>query len=194
MDNKYFFEKAKRGEIIDLKRDSRFHTLCLDEIKRSRRICYLANKTCPTTQRFRKLLGELFRCPLDDTTVIEAPIQVDYGCQITIGKNVFIGNNFSASSFGGIEICENAMVGLGCTIATVNHSLQNLSIVQGKGVGIEEWVWIGAKVTIVPGVTIGRGAVIGAGSVVTKNIPAYAVAVGNPARVIKYRRKGEDEN
>lgn len=186
--HKEFFIRAKQGEVIDLINDYRFQTLCLAEIMRSRKMCFAANRTDPTTKKYRKLLGKLFCCPLDEKTVVEAPIQVDYGCQITIGKNVFIGNNFSASSFGGIEICDNAMIGLGCTIATVNHSLENLSIVQGNGVKIDEWVWIGANVTIVPGVTIGRGAVIGAGSVVTKDIPAYAVAVGNHARVIKYRK------
>ena len=48
-------------------------------------------------------------------------------------------------------------------------------------------VWIGTNSVVLPGVTIGKGAVIGAGTVVTKDIPEYAIAVGNPARVIKYR-------
>jgi NDP-sugar pyrophosphorylase family protein len=62
--------------------------------------------------------------------------------------------------------------------------------VAGKSKGkviIGNAVWIGDSVIILPGVTVGNGAVIGAGSVVTKSIPAYAVAVGNPARVIKNR-------
>jgi len=61
-----------------------------------------------------------------------------------------------------------------------------------KGIVIEDDVWIGSKATIVDGVTIGQGAVIGAGSVVTKSIPAYAIAVGVPARVIGTR--GEDRS
>lgn len=52
---------------------------------------------------------------------------------------------------------------------------------------IEDDVWIGANVTILSGIRIGQGAVIAAGSIVTKDIPAYAIATGNPARVIKYR-------
>ena len=57
-----------------------------------------------------------------------------------------------------------------------------------KGIHIGDDVWIGANISVVDGVTVGRGAVIGAGSVVKKNIPEYAVAIGNPARVVKMRR------
>ncbi len=56
-----------------------------------------------------------------------------------------------------------------------------------KDVVIEDGVWVGCNVTILKGVAIGKGAVIGAGSVVTKSIPAYAIAVGNPAKVIRFR-------
>ena len=57
---------------------------------------------------------------------------------------------------------------------------------------VEEDVWIGMNVTLLPGVTIGRGAIIGAASVVTKSIPPYAIAVGNPAKVIKFKWPIED--
>ncbi len=52
---------------------------------------------------------------------------------------------------------------------------------------IEDDVWIGARVIVLPGVSIGKGAIIGAGAVVTKDVPAYAICVGNPARVIRFR-------
>lgn len=57
---------------------------------------------------------------------------------------------------------------------------------------IGEDCWIGSNVTILGGVKIGNGCVIGAGSIVTKNIPDYSVAVGNPARVIKNRKEGHE--
>lgn len=63
-----------------------------------------------------------------------------------------------------------------------------------RSVSIGDDVWIGTRVTILPGVKIGTGAVIGACSVVTKDIPSYAVAVGNPARVIRQRGKKRDPN
>ena len=56
------------------------------------------------------------------------------------------------------------------------------------GITVEDDVWIGANSVILPGVHINKGAIIGAGSVVTKDIPPYAIAVGNPAKVIKYRQ------
>ena len=57
----------------------------------------------------------------------------------------------------------------------------------GKGIVVEDDVWLGAGVRVLDGVTISEGAVIGAGAVVTKDIPSYAVAIGVPAKVIKYR-------
>lgn len=70
------------------------------------------------------------------------------------------------------------------------HVIKSSVPVAGKGKGevvIGHGVWIGDSVIILPGVTVGNGAVIGAGSVVTRPIPPYAIAVGNPARVVKYR-------
>ena len=185
--DKDFFERAKQGEVIDIKNDERFETICLKEVNRSRELCFKINNSIPSSEEMRKYLGELFLAPLDSGTTVESPIQVDYGCQIKIGKNVFIGNNFRAASYGGIEIEDNAMIAFGCSIASVNHEYEDLTKVRGKGVKIKEGAWIGANATIVPGVTIGAGAVVGAGSVVTKSVPDFAVVVGNPAKIIKYR-------
>lgn len=81
----------------------------------------------------------------------------------------------------------------GLTVITSNHHQkigefrQNNSDNIYNDIVVEEDVWIGANVTLLPGAHIGRGAIIGACSVVTKEIPPYAVAVGNPARVIKIK-------
>jgi acetyltransferase-like isoleucine patch superfamily enzyme len=58
-----------------------------------------------------------------------------------------------------------------------------------KEVTIKDYVWIGRRVIILPGVTIGKAAIIGAGAVISKNVPDYAVAVGNPAIIVRYRNK-----
>ena len=69
---------------------------------------------------------------------------------------------------------------------TNNHDLYERAIITCKPVRIRRNVWVGANVTILPGVTIGENAVIGAGSVVTKDVPDNAVVAGNPARLIRY--------
>ena len=94
---------------------------------------------------------------------------------------------------GKVSIGEYFHTGRGLTIFSSNHIYDNLNFIpydkvsENKAVIIKDFVWVGANVTILPGVIIGEGAVIGAGSVVTKNIPDYAVAAGNPASIIKYR-------
>ena len=88
---------------------------------------------------------------------------------------------------GGIEIGDGSLIGHNTTIATLNHDFNpdKRANLHPSPVKIGKNVWIGSDCTILPGVEIGDGAVIGAGSVVTKNIPANSIAVGNPARVIK---------
>ncbi|UBK27605.1 maltose O-acetyltransferase [Clostridium perfringens] len=86
------------------------------------------------------------------------------------------------------------MMGPEVIVYTTNHKINSIQVAikyQGntdeKQVKIGDGCWIGARVIILPGVTIGKGVVIGAGAVVSKNIPDYAVVVGNPAKIIKFR-------
>lgn len=107
------------------------------------------------------------------------------GNHTSINKNTVIRGYFS--------IGEYCAIAPNCTIIGANHifSDPNKTIksqgVSCKGIIIEDDVWIGANSVILDGVTIGKGSVIGAGSIVTKNIPPYSVAVGNPCKVIKNR-------
>lgn len=111
---------------------------------------------------------------------------------ITIGNNSGIGSN---SVIGRYTVIGNdVMMGPECIIYTRNHSFNRTDIPmnrQGmqdfKSVVIGNDVWLGARVTILPGVHIGDGSIIGAGSIVTKDVPRYAIVGGNPARIIKYR-------
>ncbi|WP_418953227.1 acyltransferase [Thomasclavelia ramosa] len=77
------------------------------------------------------------------------------------------------------------MIGPEVAIATVNHDLDNLYILLGKTVTIKKNAWIGMRAAIMPGVTIGEGAIVAGGAVVTKDVPAYSIVGGNPAKVIK---------
>lgn len=117
---------------------------------------------------------------------------------IKIGKNVFIGRNVtistSKSGRSPIKIGNDVMIAERCSIIGGNHETRRLDIPmnrQGEGkqgaIVIGDDVWIGAASIVISGVTIGDGCIIGAGSVVTKDIPPYHVAAGNPARIIKER-------
>lgn len=88
---------------------------------------------------------------------------------------------------GGITIEDDVLIGHNCVITTLNHEMtpSKRADMRPAPVHIEQGVWIGANVTLCPGVRIGRGAVIAAGAVVTTDVPAYTVAGGVPARTLK---------
>lgn len=108
---------------------------------------------------------------------------------VLIGDNTIIG--IGCTIIGPVSIGNDVMLAQNIVISGLNHGYEDISIspakqkVSCKQITIADDVWIGANSVIVAGVTIGRHSVIGAGSVVTKNIPDYSVAVGNPARVVK---------
>lgn len=112
---------------------------------------------------------------------------------ITLGNRVYIGRNCVLSSDAGISIGDNSMLAEFVSVIDANHSFEKNGIpirdqdLRSQPIKIGSDVWIGRSCAILCGTTIGDGAVIGANSVVTRDIPAYAVACGAPARVIKYR-------
>ena len=101
------------------------------------------------------------------------------------GEHVFINHSFTAMSVGGIWLGDRVQIGPHVTIVTDNHDFSNRSVLICKPVKIGNDVWIGANVTILPGVTVGENAVIAAGAVVTKDVPANSIVGGNPAKVIR---------
>ena len=88
-------------------------------------------------------------------------------------------------SVGTITIEDGVMMGPEVAMLTVNHEPKNIRVIKTKEIIIKKNAWIGARVSILPSVTIGENAIVGTGSIVTKDIPANSIAVGNPARVIK---------
>lgn len=115
------------------------------------------------------------------------------GAQIILGNNVTINAGSVIVARESIKIFNNVMVGEYCSIRDNDHEWRNKDVAirsQGyviKSVEVREDVWLGRGVTIGKGVVVGQGSVVGASSVVTSNIDSFSVAVGVPAKTIKYR-------
>jgi maltose O-acetyltransferase len=116
-----------------------------------------------------------------------------FGYNLEIGDNSGLGINSQLYTGGGIVIGDNVMMGPDVVILTQNHKYDDVTrpmMEQGyesAPVIIEDDIWIGTRVVILPGVRIGRGSIIGAGSVVAGDIPPFSIVGGNPAKIIKGR-------
>lgn len=131
---------------------------------------------------------------LKRNVILNDPFYVSDFSKLKVYSNVYIGTGAWLSLFGTLSIGDGTIVGPRLKVHTGNHNYESDMLpyngdVLVKKVTIEQFVWIGADVTILPGVTIGEGAIVGACSVVTKDVLPYAVVAGNPARIIKYRDK-----
>lgn len=126
-------------------------------------------------------------------------LKVNYRC-FGFNKNVILGNNVNLNGMrifgtGKVEIGNYFHSGENITLMTSNHNYNGHDMKSipydkkriNKPIIIQDFVWFGFGVTVMPGVTIGEGSVIAAKSVVTKDVPKYAVVGGNPAKILKYR-------
>ena len=124
-----------------------------------------------------------------DGAVINPPFYCDYGSHIHVGKNFFANYNCTIIDVAKVIIGDNCQMAPNVAIYTAGHPVhpdtRNTAYEYGKEVRIGDNVWIGGNTVICPGVTIGDCCVIGAGSVVTKDIPSWTIAAGNPCRVIR---------
>lgn len=131
----------------------------------------------------RELLGDI------EGMIVNPPFYCDYGSHIEVGKNFFANYNCTIIDVAKVKIGDNCLLAPNVAIYTAGHPIypttRNSAYEYGKAVTIGDNVWIGGNSVICPGVTIGSNVVIGAGSVVTKDIPDWCVAVGNPCRVLR---------
>lgn len=139
-----------------------------------------------------------FRCVLVKGFIESCGKNVNIQSNATIARRVCIGDysgiGCNCLVQGGVVIGKHVMMGPDVLIYTQNHKFDRIDITmdqQGwseeKAVVIEDDVWIGSRVTILPGVHIGEGCIVGASAVVTKSVPPYCIIAGNPAKIIKYR-------
>ena len=148
------------------------------------------NVTSPLdTEKRQELLTKMFK-KIGKGCYIEPPLHANWaGRFCTFGDYVYVNFNLTMVDDGEIVVGSHVMFGPNVTLTTAGHPVQpNLryyGIQSNQPIHIEDNVWIGANVVILPGVTIGKNSVIGAGSVVTKDIPANVVAVGVPCRLLR---------
>lgn len=185
MDRKQFAEMTKTKTYLIAGTET--HLYMHEASQRALRYTAEINGKYHEPKELRRLFFELIGQEPDETFSLFPPFSTDYGLNITLGKRVFINSGCCFQDQGGIEIGDDCLIGQQVVIATLNHDLEP----EKRGnmfpapVKIGNQVWIGAHATILPGVTIGEGAVIGAGAVVTKDVPAFAVVAGVPAKIIK---------
>lgn len=179
------FEKMHNGMLYVCSDEElmREQLQCLDRL-------YDYNMTRPTELEKRsEMLREMF-AEVGEGCYIEPPLHSNWGGRhVHFGKNVYANYNITLVDDTHIYVGDNTMFGPNVVLATAGHPVlpelraqvyqYNLPIHIGKN------CWLGAGVIVLPGVTIGDNSVIGAGSVVTKDIPANVVAVGNPCKVLR---------
>ena len=151
---------------------------------------YDFNMTRPTELDKRaEMLKEMF-AEIGEDCYIEPPLHSNWGGHhVHFGKSVYANFNLTMVDDTHIYVGDYTMIGPNVTIATAGHpilpELREKAYQYNQPVCIGRNCWLGAGVVVLPGVTIGDNSVIGAGSIVTKDIPANVVAVGNPCRVLR---------
>lgn len=178
-------EKMHRGELYmpDDPEIVSEQVRCLDRL-------YEYNSTRSTeADKREKLLSEMF-AQIGEGCYIEPPLHANFGGRhCHWGKHIYANFNLTMVDDTGIYVGDNTMFGPNVVLATAGHPI--LPELREKGcqynvpIHIGKNCWLGAGVIVLPGVTIGDNTVVGAGSVVTKDLPANVVAVGNPCRVLR---------
>lgn len=139
-------------------------------------------------QAARPLLVQLLG-HLGDGAFIKPPLYVDFGEHLSVGDRTFINSNLTALDVAPIRIGADCQIGPNVQLLTPVHPLEPSprrdKLEAGQPITIGDNVWLGGGVIVCPGVTIGDNVVVGAGSVVTRDLPANVLAVGNPARVVR---------
>ena len=144
------------------------------------------NLALPFTDEWTSLMKELFYNQIGENSIVNNGLTVVLPKNVTIGSGVTVMNGALMMAAGGITIEDKVLIAANVKLITNNHDPYERDILTCRPILIKEGAWVGAGATILPGVTVGKYAIVGSDSVVTKDIPDYAVAVGTPAKVIKY--------
>lgn len=178
-------EKLEQGFWYDANYDKEL----LEQRAEAEALCFSLNQTNPKEAEKRDdIMKALLPHRGADTTIL-SPFCTDYGYNCFIGEFTFINHNAYLMDCAPIKIGSHCFIGPNCGMYTAIHPFlakeRNKGLEKARPITIGDNVWIGADVTILPGVSIGANSVIGAKSVVTKDIPDNVIALGNPCRVLR---------
>ncbi|MFS4085864.1 sugar O-acetyltransferase [Aerococcus urinaeequi] len=178
-------DKMLAGKIYDANYDQELVAARVD----AKELCYDFNHARPSEEAkrqgiIRQLLGKT-----GNQFEITGPFYCDYGFNIEIGENFYANHNLVILDGAKVAFGDNVFVAPDCGFYTAGHPLdadrRNKGLEYAEPITVGNNVWFGGGVKVMPGVTIGDGTVIGGGSVVTKDIPANMIAVGNPCKPIR---------
>lgn len=177
-------ERMKSGKIYFCTDEE----LAKEQLRRLDRL-YDFNQTRPSEMPKRMALLKEILAEVGENCYVESPLHANWGCHTHFGNNVYANFNLTLVDDTDIYVGDGVLFGPNVVVAVAGHPVDpdlRRKVAQfNLPVHIGNNVWIGAGAIILPGITIGDNSVIGAGSVVTKDVPANVVAVGNPCRVLR---------
>lgn len=185
MSHQDIFSRELAGEVISVN-DPEYYKIA-ELITEAQKIIARLNTGYHEPAEVRSLMSELTGTEVDPSLRILPPFYTDFGKHTRFGKNVFINHCCEFMDRGGITIGNNVLIAPKVNIITINHPLDptQRSSTYCAPVTIEDGVWLGAGVSVMPGVTIDENSVVSANAVVTKDVPANTVVGGVPAKFLR---------
>ena len=161
-----------------------------EQIRIGKEKCYRYNQLSPLDYAKQQEILSTLLGGMGKEVMITPPFWCDYGYNITVGDYFYSNHNLIITDGAKVTFGDHVFIAPNCCFTTAEHAIdpemRKTGVEIAKPIKVGNNVWIGAGSTILAGVEIGDNTVIGAGSVVTKDIPDYALVMGNPARVKKY--------
>lgn len=185
MSKKDIFERDKSGEIISLD-DPDYHKIGAVITEAQKTIAEI-NTGYRDPDEVRQLFSRLTGTQVDASFWLLPPFYTDFGRNIKVGKNVFINHCCEFMDRGGITLEDKVLIGPKVNLITINHPVKpsERRATYCAPIIIRKNAWIGAAVSVMPGVTIGENSIVAANAVVTRDVPPNTIVGGVPAKVIK---------
>jgi acetyltransferase-like isoleucine patch superfamily enzyme len=180
------FQRELAGEVISL-RDPEYPKIAA-LIAEAQRITAETNTGYRDPAEVRVLFSRLAGATVDESFWLLPPFYTDFGKNIRVGRNVFVNHACEFMDRGGITIGDDVLIGPKVNLVTISHPLDPATrrSTHCAPIVIEKGAWLGAAVSVMPGVTIGENAVVAANAVVTRDVPRNTVVGGIPARFIRH--------